>query len=173
MTSLGTVTTGTYNATIGSSATFPSGHVVDYKYTTNEFTSAIACTTYNSATVDTTGNGFTVSGITAGNLIYATIAGGYLRFGDAQGNYIMTGLRFLWSNSNTNDFWHGCYHMWDYQTDYQSITPIVHATMAVPSGCTSVEILRRIGTNGHPDIWWDSQGDPDVDIQCHVWEIQQ
>ncbi len=170
ITRLGTVTTGTIKNTIHSDATFPNNHLINYNRTLNEFGDIQI--TGNGTVVDADGNGYTVN-VTAGNMITANIYGGFLRFGEGQGGYVSIGMRLKWSNSSTEDFVSSRYFMWDQTTDWQAMTPFAQGSTGVPSGVTSVEVLRLMYADiDAVDIYWTTSH-ANAMAQCHVWEYQQ
>ena len=96
-TSLGTVTAGTYNATIGSTATFPAGHIISTNfgtYSNNYFEIGGSTTiTYASSSAMT----FTATG---GNKIFISAVGGWI-YRSVSG-YAATHIKIT-HDSNTQD----------------------------------------------------------------------
>ena len=172
ITRLGTVTTGTFNGTIGGSATFPSGKVIKFSYSNDVNYADISAN--NTFTYDADGTGFTVT-CTAGNTLFAIVEGGYGRQGSTSGEYGFYGISFSPNTGgNTNVFGQALFHR--HNSNYTHWSSVVSGGYTVPSGVTSVEILRVLySPNTTNTMYWGPTGSTTEiygRIKVSVWEIQ-
>ena len=163
LTGLGTVTSGTYNASIGSTATFPAGHIIQY-----------VPGSIGSGTSGTTSETFQVSDVTttitftAGNYIYANGVINIYRSGGADDIGCQGQLSTDDSAGTTGNFGNIVVH-------YSYTTDSVH-----PRGRTSQPVFGRIqpsGTSVTVRIKWRAEnGGTSVlykeNCKIDLWEVQ-
>ena len=157
--------------TLGSNATFPAGHVIQVVGNQTAFSTTDFSVT-NSTVKDADGNGLTISGVTAGNLLKMHIAGGYHRmYGAGSGTGGCNWKIVASPNSGGDTLVSGTrLYMRDYNSDYLHVPISIVGMYIVPSGVTSVEILREL-TPTTINSSWNSTAD--VPMSCSIMEIQQ
>ena len=150
---------------------FPAGHVVQVVGNQTAFSITDFAVT-NSTVKDADGNGLTISGVTAGNLLKINIAGGYHRMygasnatGGCNWNIVAspnTGADTLVSGTRL--------FMRDYNSDYLHVGISLIGMYIVPSGVTSVEILRELTATTINSTWNSINETP---MSSSIMEIQQ
>ena len=153
-------------------ATFPAGMPI--QVVTNNEAFGGASLTLNGLTnaTDSDANGFEITGVTAGNKLVAFVAGGHCKY------YSSTVNRYSWyrigfsPNIGSDEFFDGIAVRVRTTGFYFHVPISISASYTIPSGVTSVKVLRRL-TNDHATniISWES--DQSSAVSCTIMEIQQ
>ena len=171
LTGLGTVTSGTYNSSIGTSATFPVGHVLQvvrksvYSYVSSSGTTEAWENDANDLHIT----------VTAGNLVLAWIGGGMWSAGPAVTGY-WHHIRFSENGGTANqDIW-GTTAI---GSNHTSSATVYHFAQALTASCiaahTGVMLVKRGSDNSGStgNTAWSSDVNSYGPVNYHVMEIQQ
>ena len=158
--------------TIGDNVVFPTGKVINLSFSNDVNYGNISAN--NTTSYDADGTGLTVT-CTAGNTLFAIVEGGYGRQGTTSGEYGFYGISFSPNTgSNTDVFGQALFHRHD--GTYTHWSSVASGGYTVPSGVTSVEILRVLHSSAITNtmFWGPTSSTSEVygRIKVAVWEIQ-
>jgi len=174
---LGSVVTGTPALNLNNTTTFPVGHIIQVHVASPAF----ADTDFevaNATKTDADGLGVTISNLTAGNKLLVHISGGYSRsYGASSAAGAFDHLIVASPNTGSDAVIGGGkdYHRAGAEagSNYKHFHVNVSGVYTIPSGVTSVEILRRVISHaGSLNVSWNSTA-ATVPITCSIMEIQQ
>ena len=170
LTGLGTVTSGTYNSSIGTSATFPAGHVLQV---VRHQTTGSAYVTSSGTTEawEADGNDLHIT-VTAGNLVVAWINGGMINAETAVHGY-WTKIRFSENGGTANqDKWTSTHIGGNFTPDLYH--PGMGISASVVAAHTGLMLIKR-GTDASgstSNTAWSSEGTSYGPVHYLAMEIQ-
>ena len=158
---------------LGRGVTFPAGHVLQvYSTNTAYAKSGISCT--NTTDQDADGYGETITGVTAGNLLIATVWGGFAYYYGTAGGYARFRIGFSPNTGSDTFYDSGTYYNRTSANFNYQIVPSITARYIVGSGVTSVEVLRFVKTSASVTAVWTSvDTTAESSCGCVIMEVQQ
>jgi len=157
------------------SATFPAGHVIQVYKNGDAFT-ATGLSAENSVATDADGAGETISNVTAGNILIATVTSSYAYYNyNGSSGYAMFRLGFSPNTGgDTFDDATAYYSRVHGNTPfYYQVIPVITCHYIIPSGVTSVEVLRRVESdNSSVTAHWATHNTGISKTKCVIMEVQ-